>query len=165
MAQRSSAPALLLWLSRALLLVAVLTGLGAMHVLASGSGTSHGSMPVAATTSTTTTTAEAMPTQTMTTGADADVASTATVPGMAQTPVRYKVGRSPMGSHGLMDDCILFAATGIALLAALLAAAARLSRGALKVPLPHRLIAALVLERRGPPSWPQPRVALCVIRI
>jgi hypothetical protein len=129
----ASAPFVLL--SRVLLLIGVLTGLGAMH-LVSAPGAGHSSMamtamPVAA--------MEAVSTATHTLVGDEP--STHPMAHQADAVASPGPAGDGMDDHSLMSDCIVFAATGTALLSALFAA------------------------RRGPPPGSWPRVALRVIRI
>lgn len=136
----------LLLLTR-LLLFSVLTGLSAMHVTAITSGAAHGSMPMAA----------AGPAHPM-----------AAEPDLTSAGMMAPIGA--LSDHGLvehgMGDCMLLAATGIALLGALLAlAAARALRRSSPAVLAHACTSPCATSRRGPPRAPLPRVALCVMRV
>lgn len=127
------------------LLLAVIAGIFAMHVLTPGDGPGHGSLPTAAGTH------DGMTAEPM---AEPVMAPEGFVTAWAAPP--------PMSQHGDMAGCILFLVVGGALL--LLAALARRS-ATLGAPGPVSARRVLFdLRRRGPPVG-RPRLALGVIRV
>ena len=128
------------------LLLAVIAGIFAMHVLTPGDGPGHGSLPTAAGTH------DGMTAEPM---AEPVVAPAAFV-------TAWVSERVPTSEHGDMAGCILFLVVGGVLL--LLAALARRS-ATLGAPGPVSAWQVLFdLRRRGPPPG-RPRLALGVIRV
>ena len=133
--------------ARLVTLLAVLAGVTAMHVLATVTGPGHGVAAV----SHLVISAPASPHSHGAAGV-----------GVGAGP--HEVGSGARGGeHGAMGACTLLAATGLALLGALLAASTA-GRAWLTVPDPSRA-ALLRHSHRGPPGRRWPRVASCVIRV
>lgn len=139
-------------LMRALLVVAVVAGLCAMHVLATVgqhhavaretapvvSAVDHASAPSPHSAAAPTTTTTAM--------------TTPAAPGHDR--------------HGAMGGCVLFLGAGAALLVILVACAgARALRAPYGVTPCWPRTAVLITPWRGPPAWRRPRFSLCVIRV
>ena len=127
------------------LLLAVIAGIFAMHVLTPGDGPGHGSLPTAAGTH------DGMTAEPM---AEPVMAPEGFVTAWAAPP--------PMSQHGDMAGCILFLVVGGAALILLLL---RYRAGSGTAGLGRLAgIAVTDMRRRGPPDrWP--RLALCVIRV
>lgn len=158
MAQQAPARGPLVLLCRVLLLVGVLTGLGAMHVVAPGSAHAMTSMS---------STARVVPAQPPAGAGPTTQTAASTAHALASSsPAAHPAPGGTAGGHTAMVGCVLFAATGITLLGALLgAAAARRRLTSLGVPGVRSLAARVLPARRGPPPPRRPRVALCVIRV
>ncbi|GAA0306067.1 DUF6153 family protein [Kineococcus aurantiacus] len=138
---------------RVLLVVALVLGLCAMHVLAAAVSRHHATVH-----------ATAHATTVHGTGGHApagDHARPATAPG---TPAAVRT--TDQHDHHATTDCVLFLSAGTALLVVLLAwAAARALRPSYRLldPWPGRVTATT--PWRGPPPWHWPRIRLCVIRV
>lgn len=140
-------------LVRGLLVVAVILGLCAMHVLAAGVDQQHRAVHDA--TATAVQHPRSAPAQA---GGRDFVSVTATAQVMAHA--------TEHDHHHAMGDCVLFLAAGIAVLVTLLAWATvrALRPGYWLLPAWWTQIATST-PWRGPPPWHWPRIHLCVIRV
>ncbi|PRY16579.1 DUF6153 family protein [Kineococcus rhizosphaerae] len=126
---------------RVLLVLAVVLGLCAMHVLAAAVSRHHTAVPGAS-------------------------VSTSPAPAVDHAESVTSLQGTDHEHHRSTGDCVLFLSAGVALLVVLLAwATAQALRPSYRLTDPwlDQVIAAT--PWRGPPPWHWPRVSLCVIRV